>query len=474
MPNETTKLSKKGLVDKVTGLITAINTTGEVPSTVIQQPGEFIREFYEAWYENGGLENGRPRNSIRRMRKDWLTGKSAVASLHPKLIGQVRQSRRDTELLTKLFLERWRFLGHQVKHPQLTDDGYAPFPVEDCEQLAQRIVAGLFSGNPKRERDGLLLPSRARIDEFEDEWEEAKEIMRESEVTIISSRQRSVIGPSIAQTARLFWHLIDHWYKEDKRDQFPNRMIIWVVDLGDKIVESEDSFEEFCNAGILALLLKLINTFEESSEDFNNYKSENSLMKKLLLPSHSNKSERWKWLSERAVVAVRNSLPEGSSSPLYVENGDAGGLRLRNIGIEAKHLLPKEPPFAWRRILRSLYGPVFVNASTATLSVHFNKSRTSNEESEVRYLAHRELKAKQILGESGEILTDWASSSVKLPNPGSEYDDAFRILHMASKFALNNNKDEINDEKIAHAYMEKIGFSLLDLSNYLSIFAETK
>ena len=95
--------------ERVTAALEETDRTGRVPAFVRENPGQFLRDMYDVWHRQGGKEGGRWRNSIRKMRDEWLVGRNTVPSLHPKLMGRVKATRSDARALIDLFLTRWRY-----------------------------------------------------------------------------------------------------------------------------------------------------------------------------------------------------------------------------------------------------------------------------------------------------------------------------------------------------------------------------
>ncbi len=151
---------KPSRVEKITAALNEIEEKGSFPDCVTETPGAFLWEFYKAWVAHGGLDGGKNRNSIRRMRDVWLTGDTEVKSLHPKLTGRIRISKNDAKSLMSLFLGRWKFVGVKEGGWVLTPDGYAPFQCRDCRKLCDMLADAMYPEGSEQARGGLLLPVR--------------------------------------------------------------------------------------------------------------------------------------------------------------------------------------------------------------------------------------------------------------------------------------------------------------------------
>jgi hypothetical protein len=140
--------------EKIAAALAQIDRGEDPPDCVTETPGAFLWEVYKVWLDQGGQDGGKNRNSIRRMRDTWLTGKHEVKSLHPKLSGRVRLSRRDAEALIWLFLTKWHY---EPGDSHADEEGYIAFPSKEITELQRAVIAVIFAG---QDGSGLLLPVR--------------------------------------------------------------------------------------------------------------------------------------------------------------------------------------------------------------------------------------------------------------------------------------------------------------------------
>ena len=308
MPRRAKAESQEDLIKKIGDLLTEIDRTGTVPDEVKERPGQFLRQLYEAWYENGGKAGGKPRNSIRRMRNEWLVKDKHVRSLHPKLTGQVKFDRHDGRTLIELFLSRWEYVGSRRKDDAVTADGYVPFASQDLDCLVEVLLSAFFGPAGHENSTTILFPSY-EADDVEDDpvvqysATSYKSLISQADAVITISSRRTVVGPSPAEGMRLWWHLI----KSLTRDhETKDNLFIWVIDIGSRRVEDEGSFAEYLNAGSLALHFSTLARF--SSEYDQVELNIGPMGRRLSMPDDRQRLSRWQWLKTHAAVVIRTRV----------------------------------------------------------------------------------------------------------------------------------------------------------------------
>lgn len=459
--------------ERITAALEETDRTGKAPTLVRENPGQFLREMYEVWHRQGGKEGGRWRNSIRKMRDEWLTGRNAVPSLHPKLMGRVKVTRADARALVTLFLERWRYGIGGDALSTMTSDGYVRFQALDRRKLRDDLVETVMKQvDPKH---GLALPlqidQRDSVKETERRWVDVEKVMHECDALITLSRHKIAVGASPWQTIRSVWHMLNHLFEYDQNQGFPDRLFVWVVDLGSREVEQRDAFEEYFNAGLLALQLASFANFDTTK----GYEGEGrpQLLPQLTISESIRRDELWRWLVERAVIVVQNLRLEEIGSADADEEKRLSAVRLKDIGVTAEHVLPSTTPRAWGRELRHLYGRE-IAAADATFTVFMRQSgwRIGEKSYPIRYFAHTPLRPKRNGGGLSEAPAEWITRSEELKAPDTNYDDAVRLLYWASRYRLNRDDRETTTVGWqALAYLRKIGFRVLGLPAFLRIFA---
>jgi hypothetical protein len=467
------KTTEELQAEQVLAALEEVEQSGRAPKLVTENPGQFLRDMYEVWHRQGGIVGGRPRNSIRKMREQWLVGKNHVPSLHPKLMGRVKATRSDVRALVDLFLTRWRYGQTGDALTSMTTDGYVSFKATDRRRLRDAVVDGIVKhANGRR---GLSLPPQADerddIKETERRWVDVEKVMHECDALITLSRHKIAVGSSPWQTIRNVWHMLNHVFEYDESRDFPDRFFVWVVDLGSREVEQAEAFEEFYNAGLLALQLASFANFDASkgSEAENRLR----LLPRLTISESVRRDELWRWLTERAVVVVQNLRLEEFSASYAEEEERLSAVRLKDVGVTAEHVLPSTTPRAWGRELRHLYGRE-IAAADATFTVFMRQSGWPIDEKSrhIRYFAHTPIRPQRNGGVGAKAPAEWVTRSEELKAPDANYDDAVRLLYWASRYRLErNDKETATVGWQALAYLRKLGFRALTLPDFLKIFA---
>lgn len=448
---------------KISDFLTEIDKSDAIPEDITDRPGDFLREFYEVWYLNGGLEGGKPRNSIRRMRNEWLVGSSFVKSLHPKLKGQVKIGRRDGQRLIDLFLSRWEYVGSLRKDDVVTSDGYVPFPSKNIATLATNLVDAIFG----LDSTVVLLPKPVIDDEPEDDSvtrsvRSYKSLIQESDALITVSSRRSVLGPSASEGMRLWWHLIDDLATNGS---FQDKTFIWVIDIGSRQVEDEGSFADFYNAGLLALhFAAFANFLSEHDQDKLGY---GPVGRRLSLPNDERRMKRWQWLLDHGVVVVR-AREHTELTQLYEKEDAASiGVRLQNIGIDSSHALPRTVPSAWASALSGFYNKTIEDLADATLSVAYKKDGWNK--ADLRYSAATS-KVKY-LSEFFDVDQEaWSVDVIELDSPGKYYDEIYRLIYFASTYRLSRGISSNRDCMLAASFLKAIGLEVVRIDDFIRVF----
>ena len=479
--------SKPSRLEKITAALTAIEADDTLADCIVKTPGAFLWEFYKAWVENGGQDGGKNRNSIRRMRDVWLTDDNEVKSLHPKLTGRVRVSEDDAKSLISLFLQRWRFAGLKEGDGVLTADGYTPFPCRDSQALRDRLADAMYPAGSRQTRSGLLLPVRPGEAWFKEavstNWQEFADLHSDLDAHITLSRHNSSIGPTPSDTIRLFWHVMNYLYDTIGEKE---TILIWIIDIGGRQVEDEDSWKDFLNFEMMKTQFRAFASFD-SEHDINDHADtthtqtssekfgiHGAFLRSLTIPEEGHREKRWKWLCERTVMLVQNLRREEFEHLYEEEDRVVHKFRLRDIGVTAENILPSMMPSRWSvsKELRELYGRELGNISDATLTVMFNKEGKLSDDGtarDVRYFAHT-------LNPGTNDETPWAmtSRSRQLTTPGSHYEEAMRLVYWAARHRLKTIRGEENDAAgqdwaIATAYLINQGFRAIRLNDFMRI-----
>jgi hypothetical protein len=472
-------------IDRIVQALVQVEAQGELPDLIRTAPGEFLRDLYKAWVENGGRDGGKNRNSIRRMR-EWLATIREVKSLHPKLTGKVRLAKDDASALIELFLGRWQYGATEADWAH-TPDGYRPFPCEDCKALRDRLADALFPPGSVQAEAGLLLPTQADealADDARSAWSEITSLYHEADAVITLSRHRSTLGATPAETLKGFWHLINHLYAEIGTKDV---ILIWIVDIGSRLAEDEEAWWEFVNFELVKAQFRAFATFDSITDEERApaphggsrrplSPMHDAFLRGLVIPEEDQRARRWRWLCERTVIIVQNLRQEEFASLYTDEDKVMEKLRLKDTGVTAEHILPSTLPHRWGRLkeLRELYGSGLENIADATITVFYRMAgwgRLGAEEpiDDIRYYAHA-----LVPEEARRNTFGWADTarSRLLNSPGPMYDEAIRIAYWAARYRLRRKADRSlprQDWAIAAAYLKTMRFQLLRLPDFLRI-----
>src|SRR5215470_1303865 len=74
-------------------------------------PVEFVRELAQRWKEGGGYLSGKPRHSDRYLDDLLRWQGTPIRSLTPKLVGRTNLKAADADVLVRLFLSHWEYVG---------------------------------------------------------------------------------------------------------------------------------------------------------------------------------------------------------------------------------------------------------------------------------------------------------------------------------------------------------------------------
>ena len=451
--------------------LSSIDQNDKVPGWIEQEPGAFLHQLFDAWHQNGGFRAGRYyRNSIRRMQEEWLVGDKEIKSLHPKLSGKIKINKREASILIDLFLYRWRFVEDQTDDLELTPDGYMSFAAADREHLRNRIIDAMFQVGKVEERDAIGIDERQKKSPQSEDLFNAIKLFAEEQypaarAIMTLSRHRTVLGPSPTDTTKFFWYLLDQYYKEDKkRDKFDS-MIIWIADVGSRRFEDDDAFDNYLNVASILVNLFTIANFDSVEDE--GIKGSLSLLQKMKTISGRERSLRWKWLSQKAIFVLQNLRKDERQ---YIQESDArdfSDITVTHVGITGEHILPKQIPDRWSSKVRSFYGRSTSNLDDATISVTVKRILTteSGEHGNVEYMAHTKMTPDPEGGEDETLV-----KSIDLSSPGELYDYAMMLICLAARHRLTSDSSKDSGEgALAITYLRELGFEVLRLQDVFQI-----
>ena len=453
-------------------LLTEIDRTGNAPAETKDRPGEFFRKLYEAWYENGGKAGGKARNSIRRMRNEWLVNEKHVRSLHPKLTGQVKFDRQDGRTLIELFLSRWEYVGSKRKDDAVTADGYVPFVSPDLERLVETLLDAIY-GKDDQDDATILLPTIGTEDveaptSVQASVKDYFSFIREADALITISSRRTILGKTPVQGMRNWWQSIEYLSQDD---QTKDNLFIWIIDLGSRQVEDEGAFAEYLNAGSLALHFSAFARFssEHDQDDFD-HANVGPMGRRLSLPDDRKRLERWQWFKAHSAVVIRKRDDISIAAIYREEDALLDSLRLKGLGLNAEHVLPRTVPSNWASRLEKFFGHFIGDLANASLAVAYKREKYSQKRN-VLYLATSDPSSvdDEMDNDARKEIVAPTLDIVELPSPGNQYDDAYRLVYLASRYRLSKGGNS-GDEKLATAYLHQLGFEVLEVEDFIKLF----
>ena len=456
-------------LEEIEKTIRSIQETGRVPEAVTQNPGQFVRALYEAWIENGGKVGGRyNRNSLSRMKKDWLQGEQSVNSLYPKLAGTSRLTRDDTDILLRLFLGRWRYAPNEKDQPHMTPDGYVPFSAKKVDSIVAALILAIFGEKRNDNERKIQIPRVSVIAAPTRDVQTIHDFVQnyhKSAALFTFSRERTIVGHSTTEMMNGFWHFCDQLYQEDQRNPNIEHQIIWVIDIGSRIIDREDALNAFYNTGFLAMQFVAFANFEE----IDLADSRIDLIGRTILQNKEDRRSRWNWLKSRACIFVENLRPDEYED--YFDDGEKELMssHLFNIGVTADHVLPRTVPPKWKSALRELYGRSIKNVNDTTFTANLRRSTNNDQtssEGSVQYTAYARVFADSVLEDAEGYLL----KSVDLGSPGEEHDDGIRLLYRAARHVIKGKSQDDKDGALARAYLMKLGFQAFNLRDFVQIF----
>jgi len=424
--------------------------------------------MYEVWHRQGGKVGGRPRNSIRKMRDEWLVKRHAVPSLHPKLMGRVKLTRSDVRALLDLFLERWRWVGGDAPLSYITTDGYAGFEATDLRRLRDLLTKTFGSTQAKNGRGLLQLPAQELSERVHTDDLRIKTFIeseyRQCDALITFSRDRIAVGPTPSIAMKNFFYFLNQFYQDDIKRNESKCIFVWIIDLGKRIFEDNKSFLEFYNAGFLSLLLQTFSTFD--SEDDIRSEGRGKIFRQMRIIDPKKRKERWNWLCERSVVIAENTRWEELDDFYLGEENEINKIRLRDIGITSEHVLPNESPNRWSKSLKKLTGKNKNSENISFTTLLNKKSWISSVDSKyLKQFAHARTIKNTDIGSPNTTI-----ESIELPSAGDLYDEACRLIYYAALHRLKSDKNPNSEEMTAVAYLRKLGFHVLTVHDFIGIF----
>jgi len=419
-----------------------------VSTSPAEAPAEFVRDLAQRWKEKGGTVAGKPRHSDRYLDDLLRWQGTPIRSLTPKLVGRTNLKAADADVLVRLFLSHWEYVGdpNSGEIAARSLDLYRPLLSDTdiegvCKYVADRISAvGVEARSEGESETTSALPGQDTFDLLANEFKEAAALFQVSggQTVLFAQADKALSG---------FKDAIDRLWAVDKIDAL-ERILIWTVDLGRQDFEDSESLTRFWNVQVLAARFKALKLFKESITEV-----------------------RWNWLQSRTVIVLhdtRSVRPEVPRLPAF----------------DPHHVLFNAIPPRWAGSpeFLELYGHerlqqtnylIFLKRpveefpeTTKRLS---NISSPEHQSYGLRYFGNALFKSS----EKGEP----EMRGLGLKAPGWSYVEALGTTYLAAAqmLGLRNTPTELSidgmkiDSKHATEKLRHHGFRLLSLSEFLKL-----
>lgn len=441
-------MSRIGDKADIETVLRRIGETGALPEPYATDPGRLFLDIHEQWVENGGTVAGKRRNSVRNLMDMLNAAGASVPSLRSKLNGETRLKDVEAAALIGTYFSNWRFEAAEG-----CIGGYVPFESDQLNDLVSIIQQPLFGDHaavllPRVEkvRRGNLKVAEAEPDpsaRFLAGQDFILENFEASKAAITISRIGSVKGPTTASAIRAFCEIIDDHWKVDKRDQL-DRVLLWIVDPGDRDIKNDESLAAFANAEQLATFFRAVRLLRDPDAE-----------------------ARWAWLSEHAAVMI-GSQEAIVTDRLYASQTQELRMAAKNAdviprGIKYSHFLLDTPPPAWLRSIQfaQLYGDDLEDLEHSSFLLWLDET-----EAVWRYFAYAELNDPIITKDGKEAFI----KALEIESPGPVFDRAASIVYAAACFRLDSLKTGLKDEECLRSaiILRHLDFAVFRLSEFLN------
>jgi hypothetical protein len=255
-----------------------------VSTSPTEAPVEFVRDLAQRWKERGGFLSGKPRHSDRYLDDLLRWQGTPIRSLTPKLVGRTNLKAADADVLVRLFLSHWEYVGDPnsgeitARSVELYKPLLSVVEIEGvCGFVTERIAAvGAEARNGAESATRLSMPGQDTIDIIATEFQEAAAYFT------IGAGQTVLVGqPEMALIG--FRNLMNRLWAIDKADS-QERILVWTLDLGRQDFDDPESRLRFMNVESLISRFKALRRFKESVTE-----------------------DRWDWLQSRAVIVLHDT-----------------------------------------------------------------------------------------------------------------------------------------------------------------------
>jgi len=257
-----------------------------VSASPINAPVEFVRDLAHCWKERGGLVAGKPRHSDRYLDDVLRWQRTPIRSLTPKLAGRTHLKAADADVLVRLFLSYWDYVGdpNSGEINARTADLYKPLlsdaEIEGvCRYVADRItVVGVEARSEAESGVAPSLHGQDTADIIVTEFEEAAAYFQigAGQTVLVAQPEGALIG---------FRNLMNRLWSIDRADD-RERILVWALDLGRQDFDDPESRLRFMNVESLISRFKALKRFKEDVDVT---------------------EARWNWLQSRTIIVLHDT-----------------------------------------------------------------------------------------------------------------------------------------------------------------------
>jgi hypothetical protein len=247
-------------------------------------PVEFVRNLAHCWKERGGLVAGKPRHSDRYLDDLLRWQRTPIRSLTPKLAGRTHLKAADADILVRLFLSHWEYVGDpnsgeiNARTTDLYKSLLSDAEIEGvCRYIAERITAvGVEARGEVESGTALSMQGQPTNDLIANEFQEAAAYFQvgAGQTVLVAQPEMALVG---------FRNLMNRLWAIDRAGG-QERILVWAMDLGRQDFDDPESRLRFMNVESLISRFKALRRFKESVT-----------------------GARWNWLQSRTVIVLHDT-----------------------------------------------------------------------------------------------------------------------------------------------------------------------
>jgi hypothetical protein len=231
-----------------------------VPTDPTAEPVEFVRELARRWKDKGGLLAGKHRHSDRYLDDLLRLQGTPIRSLTPKLVGRTNLRQVDADVLVRLFLSHWNYIGdpdsRKITVP--SSDQYEPM-LSDAEIAeVSEYIAELITASETE-----TVPAAASLPLGQNTTELIANEFRNAAAIFIAAIGSPVVVPILEETLVGFITVMHKLWEVERADS-RGRILVWTMDLGRQVLDDPESVQRFMNVQALITRFKALKLFKQS------------------------------------------------------------------------------------------------------------------------------------------------------------------------------------------------------------------